>query len=244
MAEGRKKLKRRAHPWAFPLGLLITLLAAIGLVTVIVAGVGGVKRAIRRDRHAAEYERLLTPVVMNDPDPFDDLTKANPNQLIDITIWSILKSGLSPDRFTYEEEGMLVPETDVNEEFRRLFGTEVKPQHATVVSYGYEFVYDAEKRAYLIPLTGDMPLYTPSVIDVDRKKETVVLTVGYLAGEQWAQNSEGDMVAPEPDKYMKVTLRKNRDGSLYISALQAAAPPETALTEAPSSEKTPDEKKA
>lgn len=37
------------------------------------------------------------------------------------------------------------------------------------------------------------------------------------------------MVAPEPDKYVKVTLRE-KDGNYYISAMQATASPEVATT--------------
>ena len=78
-----------------------------------------------------------------------------------------------------------------------------------------------------------MPTYTPKVVDVDKSGNTIVLTVGYLGGDQWAQDAEGNMVAPEPDKYMKVTLRE-RDGAYYISALQSTLPPETATTAATS----------
>ena len=39
MAKTTKKHKRGARRWAFPLGLLIAVLAVIGAVTVIVAGV-------------------------------------------------------------------------------------------------------------------------------------------------------------------------------------------------------------
>lgn len=71
------------------------------------------------------------------------------------------------------------------------------------------------------------------MVDVDKSGNTIVLTVGYLGGDQWAQDAEGNMVAPEPDKYMKVTLRE-RDGAYYISALQSTLPPETAPTAATS----------
>ena len=78
-----------------------------------------------------------------------------------------------------------------------------------------------------------MPTYTPRVVDLDKTNNSIVLTVAYLGGDQWAQDSEGNMVAPEPDKYMKVTLRE-KDGSYYISALQNTATPETATTVAAS----------
>ncbi len=229
MAKQKKQHKKGSRRWAFPLGLLITVLAVVGAVTVVVAGVHVTKLAVEKSRNFDEYNRLLTPVVMNDPDAFDDITKANPEQLIDISIWSILKSDLSPDRYEYGDGGMIIPETDVTAEFQRLFGTEIQPTHASVEGYGYEFTYDATKQTYTIPLTGIVPTYTPRVVSSDKSGSTIVLTVAYLGGDQWAQDSEGNMVAPEPDKYMRVTLRE-KDGAYYISALQNTAAPETATT--------------
>ena len=63
----------------------------------------------------------------------------------------------------------------------------------------------------------------------DKKKNMIVLTVGYLPSGGWAQDTDGKMVAPEPDKYVKVTLRE-KDGNYYISAMQATASPEVATT--------------
>lgn len=227
---GAKKEKR----WAFPLGLLIAVLTVVGLVTVITAGIGGVKTAVDRAKHVDDYNTMLVPVVMNDPDMFDDITKADMNQLLDISIWSILKSNLSPDSYQYSEGNMIIPEEDVSAEFAKLFGTEITPSHSTVTGYGYDFEYNAAEKHYIIPLTGIEPTYTPKVVDVDKKGNTRVLTVAYLASAGWAQSSDGKMVAPEPEKYVKITLRENETG-YYISAMQMASAPETATTQ-PSAE--------
>ena len=239
MANQTKKHKKGARRWAFPLGLLIAVLALVGAVTVIAAGVGAAKNAVQKSRNFDEYNKMLTPVVMNDPDAFDDITNANPEQLIDIAIWSILKSDLAPDRYEYGESGMIIPEADVTASFEALFGTEIRPTHGTVEGYGYEFTYDASKQTYTIPLTGIVPTYTPRVVDLDKTNNSIVLTVAYLGGDQWAQDGEGNMVAPEPDKYMKVTLRE-KDGSYYISALQNTATPETATTAMPQTTAAPE----
>jgi len=226
----KKKKKKRAHPWAFPLGLLMAVLSVTGLVTILVAGVNGISSVRDRLKNIDEYNTMLTPVVMNDPSMFDDLSKADMSQLIDISVWSILKSDLTPDTYEYTEAGMRIPEADVAAAYTKLFGTEIAPVHMTVSGYGYEFTYDSAGQCYIIPLTGIEPTYTPDVVSVDKKKNTVVLTVGYLPSGGWAQDSDGKMVAPEPDKYVKVTLRENDGGSYYISAMQASSSPETAST--------------
>ncbi|MBR0541237.1 MAG: hypothetical protein IJK26_03415 [Clostridia bacterium] len=227
---GKKRKKKRAHPWAFPLGLVIALLSLIGLVTVILTGMGTVSYISYKAKNIDEYNKMLIPVVMNDPDMFDDITKADMNQLLDISIWSILKSDLSPDDYEYVDGNMIIPEEDVTAEYTKLFGSDLPPVHATVAGFGYDFVYNSAEKHYVIPLTGIEPTYTPSVTDVDKKSNTVVLTVAYLASDGWAQSADGSMVAPEPDKFVKITLRE-KDGNQYISAMQMTSTPEVATTQ-------------
>lgn len=222
----KKRKKKRAHPWAFWLGLVIAVLTVIGLVTVIMAGVDTVKKVTIKAKNIDEYNKMLVPVVMNDPDMFDDVSKADMGQLLDISIWSILRGDLSPDKYSYVENNMIIPEDDVTAEYTKLFGTEVPPVHATVSGYGYEFSYNAAEKTYSIPLTGIEPTYTPRVTDVEKKSNTIVLTVAYIAGNGWAQDAQGNMIAPEPDKYVRVILRET-DGNYYISALQMTSAPET-----------------
>lgn len=224
-----KKRKKRAHPWAFPLGLLIAVLSIIGAVTIIIAGIGSAKKALIKVKNIDEYNKMLVPVVMNDPNMFDDLSKADMSQLIDISIWAILKSDLAPDTYSYNDSGMVIPEEDVSKQFEKLFGNKIAPIHASVTGFGYEFTYDAASKCYTIPLTGVAPVYTPDVIDVEKKSNTIILTVAYLAANGWAQSSDGKMVAPSPDKYVKITLREG-DTGYYISAIQATSTPETAVT--------------
>lgn len=225
----KKGKKKRAHPWAFPLGLAIAVLSIIGAVTIVIAGIGTAKKALIKVKNIDEYNKMLIPVVMNDPDMFDDLSKADMGQLLDIAIWSILKSDIAPDKYTYNDSGMVVPEEDVAKEFAKLFGTKTTPVHATVTGFGYEFTYDAASKCYTIPLTGVAPVYTPDVVNVEKKSNTVILTVACLSANGWAQSSSGKMVAPAPDKYIKITLREG-DSGYYISAIQATSTPETAVT--------------
>ncbi len=219
----------KKQKWAFPVGLIVVLLAAIGFATVVVAGVRGVDTAIDKSRHFEEYEKFLTPVVLIDPDSFDDITKAQMSQLMEISIWSLLKNDVAPDSFESNDSGLSIPKTAVEKEFVELFGTEVTPVHGTIEGYGIDFVYDNTTETYTVPLTGVTPIYTPDVVNVSKTTDTVVLTVACLSGNAWEQGENGEMVAPTPDKYIRITLRENED-NLFISAIQNTTAPETATT--------------
>jgi hypothetical protein len=223
----------RTHKWAFPVGLIIVLLAVVGLVFLVVLGVKGIGKAFDNSEKIEAYNKFLSPVVMSDPAPFDDVTKADKSQLVDITIWSILSDELTPQKYEYTDEGMVIPAEDVEKKFHEVFGADTEIAHRTIEGYGYTFTYDAAAKTYTIPLTGIVPIYTPRVVDISKKGSATILTVALLAGDEWAQAANGDMIAPEPDKYVKITLREDKEGNTYISALQSTDAPETVTTTAP-----------
>lgn len=231
------KKHKGTHKAAFPIGIAVTALALIGLATVLVLIGTGIKNLAAKNKDYTEYNKLLTPVVLIDPSGFDDITKADMSELIEMSVWAILKSDISPDTYNIGEGGIIIPEADVTEQFKKLFGTEVTPVHATVEGYEYEFTYDADDKTYTIPITGIVPIYTPKVVDKEKSADQIILTVALIAGEAWQQGADGAMVEPEPDKYLRVTLRV-KDGVQFISAIQATTTPETATTLTPATEQT------
>ena len=216
--------KKKRSPLSFIVGLIVITLCIVGIVSIFSA----VRREAdsrskeRENIRYGEYEAFVAPVIMYDPDTFDDITMANTDQLISIAIWSILDSDLEPDTYEYTGDGMIIPGDDVENEFRKLFGNDAAFAHATVDGGGIYFTYSEASSSYVIPITGVTPIYTPKVIDATERQSSVILTVGYLASSDWVQDSDGNMVAPEPAKYMKITLGKNNDGTFYLSALQTA----------------------
>lgn len=235
MANETVKKHNGTHKAAFPVGLLISFLALVGLATIIVLVATGIKNLAAKNKDYTEYNKLLTPVVLIDPTGFDDVTKADMSELIEMSIWAIIKSDISPDAYPMGEGGMIIPASDVEAQFKRLFGTEVTPVHATVEGYEYEFSYNADDATYVIPITSVVPIYTPRVIEKKETAGTVVLTVALIPGEGWQQSADGSMEAPSADKYIHVTLRE-KDGAMFISSIQATTTPEVATTNTPATE--------
>lgn len=218
--------KHRRNKAAMPVGIVVIIFAVIGLAAVIAGIILGVGKLTDQSAKKSEYESFITPVIMFDPDPFDDVTKGNQEQLINAAIWALLKSDLDTSVYATDDGNLSIPQTDVEKYFSKLFGPEAKPEHRSVTGLGYEFSYDSAKQAYIVPITGVEPIYTPRVFEISKKGNTVELLVGYLGSSQWAQAENGDMVEPEPDKYVTVVLRESADG-YYVSAIRSTNAPET-----------------
>lgn len=226
-----KKKKKKKKRFAFPLGLLITVFALIGVVFTASLAYSAVRDLLDNTERKAEYSDFLVPLVCNDPDPFDDISKADMAQLIDCAIWSNIINDPEPSRFLYSETefGYIMPQADVDASFAALFGGEVKPVHQSIETGAYEFRYSPELKSYIIPSTGIDPVYVPKVTDIDRTGDSVVLSVDYLRKGDPQQDNRGDPIQPQASKVMFVTLRSSGGNAYYISALQAGQKLETAV---------------
>ncbi len=214
---------KKKSPFNFIVGLVVVILTIVGCISIIDFTSDKIRSSANKNKQQQVqlYEDFISPVIMNDPDTFDDITKANLQQLLSIAIWSVIDGGTNPEKYEYTDDGMLMPQKEVEEEFTSLFGNEISLKHSTVDGgEGVIFKYSKKKKCYIIPITGIMPIYLPDVTDINEKDNTVVLTVGYLASADWVQDEEGNMVAPEPGKYMKITLGKNSDGTFFVRAIQ------------------------
>ncbi len=222
----RKKQKNgKKNALAFPIGIIASILAVIGLIAVINFSIDTVRNFTDKTAQKQEYEEMLTPVVMFDPDPFDDLTQADVSQLLNSAVWALLMSDEGADKYPYSEGdtfGIVVPQADIEQYFISLFGTEIDiaSLHSSIDMSEYEITYDAALKSYILPITGVESAYTPKVYEIEKQGSSVILSVGYIGNRAWVQIEDGEYTAPEPDKYMKITLRE-RSGGMYIASIQS-----------------------
>lgn len=215
----------------FIVGVCVIALSVVGAARLVKLAADrlGEKEKQKEQTVAAEYNRFLIPVAAIDMEPFDDISAAKPESLVELAIWSVLGSSPDPAAFSYAADGnLLLPVAAVEQAFARYFGPGVQIVHCTVEGYGYEFLYDAANNAYRIPLTTITPIYTPRVTEVETRGDATVLTCGFVNAGVYEQDPvTGELKAPAPDKYMKITLRST-GGANYLRAVQTAATPESA----------------
>lgn len=213
--------KRKKSRLAIPIGFITIILAIVGLVTAVKGTVNFIKTKAESSSEKATYEKFLEPVVMFDPDTFDDLTKADKSQLLYSAIWSLLRDEDGMNKYAIDQGGIRVPQTDVEEAFTTLYGSEINPAslHSTVDMSGYDISYDSALQAYIIPITGVESAYMPKVVSIEKKGSSVILEVGYINQRAWADMNGDTVSAPEPDKYMKITLREG-DKGMYVASIQ------------------------
>lgn len=216
--------KKYPDKLSFLLGLIVLIFAVIGIILTIWNSVRYIGETTDTGTKYAQYNNFLTPIAAVDPDNFDDITAASREDLLNAAIWYILNLETTPDTYSYSGGYMLIPATDVGNAYASMFGPETLGTltHSTVQGYNCTFEYDKTADVYKIPVTTIMPIYTPQVTEVKKSGTALVITLNYLPAESWAKDSEGNMITPDPDKVMKITLRE-LEGSYYISSVQTVS---------------------
>ena len=223
---------KRSKNLSFFFGLTVVIFSLVGFFGCIFFSLNffGSMSAQKQKARFSEYDKFFVAVAAVDPDSFDDITAASMDELIEIAIWSIMRSDMEPDKYDYSSGELAIPLYDVEQAFIRYFGTQMAIEHRTVTGYGYEFSYSEQDGCYYIPLTTLEPLFTPQVTETEEKGDTVTLTVGFINASSWKQDNEtGDISRPEPDKFVKITLRTSGNSS-FISAIRSSSLPETAMS--------------
>lgn len=200
--------RRRAHRWAFPLGVILSVLAVVGLVTLVGMLVGGIRQQVLHPKDTLAYEEFLAKIIVHDPDPFDSVgavPRGNIPQLLDISIWSILRGDdATPGKLPTDDDGnMLLDQAKVEAEYEKLFGA-VPPRHASIEGSDFDFVYDPDKQVYLVPMTGTLNIYLPRVTNIRKTGGAIELTVDYLAYNDIQLDERG--LYKEPVKAAKTML--------------------------------------
>ncbi|MCL2531973.1 MAG: hypothetical protein FWE40_07440 [Oscillospiraceae bacterium] len=176
---------KRTHKWAFPLGLLVVVLAVVGAVSLIGSAVRGVQNWVDNPAERRSYEAFLANVVARAPDPFSAPEHAhNPAQLVDIALTALLRrEDNTPADFNMDDYGnLVVPQQAVADMFRALFGIDL-PHYAALSRYVYDFWFDPVQQAFLVPFAGELVVYVPRVTGINRVGGSVELVVEYLLYE-------------------------------------------------------------
>lgn len=242
-----ERIHYRKNKYAAPTGMIYLLLAVIGLVAVIFFCVQFTRALLDNTNEKEKFEKIITPVVMFDPAPFEKAADADPLFLLQASLWSTL---LSDKRESYLPDpndpnnplgNLVVPRSDVDVTCDRLFGSDVKLQHQ---GFGnYETVYEYQDGVYYVPVSSDISMYSPSVERVVKSGDVYTLTVGYIPpSNPWTQAISGETGKPAAAKYMLYELTKVKD-HFQLTAIrydtestQALYAPMTMLPVASSSE--------
>ena len=218
----RRQRRRRRQV----LGLVVCVMVLVGIGSTLFGGYRAVAALFDDTELRAEYEDRLRTLVMYDPLPFASLDQLDQTQLRQACIWGAIFNAqrtlgnLNSYERDPETECLILPVLEVDTFLTQLVGPDYQIQHESFESDGMLYQYSEELKGYLIPVTSEQGLYSPSVVKIKREGRTMRVTVGYVP--QFNTTGEFSMTLPdEPTKYMDYIFTKP-DKTFYLTALEAS----------------------
>lgn len=203
-------------------GGVILVFAVIGLVASIIFVVNLIGNIASGSREKEEMAWFISPVVMQDPPPFESPDKATNTTIITAGVWRLIMTQ-DTSKYPIDEFNFItVPQSDIEVQIKQLFG-DVDYTHETVGDTELMITYNSEAKSYIFPATPHVLPYTPKVEEVKKVDDSYVLTVGYIPpGLAWQGDVTGKKYEPEPEKMMEYTLKENEKGEYQIYAVANA----------------------
>ncbi len=195
-----ERMQPRKNKYAAPVGTLFLLLMLIGLISVAVFCVNFTRAMLDNSGEKEEFGRIIAPVLMFDPVPFENAVDADPLFLLQSSMWSALL-GEKRDSYQFDNDTnlrLIVPASDIDVACARLFGPEVELHHQTFGDYETTYVYDDESKTYYIPTTMEAGP-SPNVLSVVKKGDSYTLEVEYVPpATAWTRADVRQRAAPAP----------------------------------------------
>ncbi len=197
------------------IGLALSVLVVVGAVSIVRSGINVAKNLMDDSSETEAYNRRILPLVWFDVLPFESLAEADPNAIKQAVIWGVLNElGKTVE---YDDLGQpLVPAVEVDRFAAQLFGPDYKLEHGSFNDpvQNLSYTYDPATNMYAATATGLTPLYTSTVVAIERLPGGIKkVTAGYVS----TLNSNDELIATpdlsHPSKYMDYFFR--RDGNEY-----------------------------
>ena len=236
--EEHARLQRRRGRQA--LGLLITILVLVGVVTVLRAGVGLVANLFDDTAQKQEYEDKLEGLVLFDPMPFDGIENIDDLTLREAAVWGCIyniqetQGGFDNYNTDPDTEQLLLPSVEVDAYLARLVGPSFKLTHRSFEMEDMTIEFDESSQCYKIPVTGTVGYYRAVVTRLFKRSGQLHVTVGYIPTSS-TDDSIINQSSDTPTKYMDY-LFERQSGSWYLTGLTESEtkPDSAASTEAAS----------
>lgn len=174
-------------------------------------------RSFNAFKEINDYSEYYLPIVMADFTSYKKGEKIGNDTVIKLGIWSILSAKSKKDYETFGGK-LYIPKKDLEERVSSFFQDDIKVENKSINDKNYSIVFDRNTECYIVPTIGFSPEFTPVLESVSVKNNNTILTVGYLRGENYKQDSSGNTVAPEAEKRIFINLKKSEDG-YYIEAV-------------------------
>ncbi len=198
------------------------LLAVLVMMSTIVVMCACISLANYRDDDYENlvYDHLIWPVVMHDPQPFNEENPPDKKLIWDSAVWYSVFDRKSSKFLRDENYNLILDKDEVINSIRILFGNKINLENTKITnSYFYDF--DETNKKFTIKNIDNHEGFFPKILSCAPKGSTVDLKVGYvIPSEGFGNFDNNEMSEHKIKKIVNYELKKDPiTHRFYISSV-------------------------
>ncbi len=162
-------------------GVIFSLLACVGLVTVIAKGISLFNSYSSGETRKEGFENVIYPAVIMDIESFKSPAELPSEQILTAAIWSMIMTDGVTEQYELTFDVVIIPAADVESYAVKLFGdTLPELTHTTVGPAESRFYYNEETKSYNVPVAPVTYTYAPEIKEATQNGNEYTVKVDYI----------------------------------------------------------------
>ena len=223
----KKGNRRGKFRYAVPVGIVVTILALVGVVSLVIFGIGAIARLNDTTQLKKDIYYFLEPVLYYNPTPFENINETEQDAFLNAAAYRVslaeqIRMLVDKDEncaYPVDDQGrIVVPALEIENAYHTLFGSNAPLTHRTVEEGG--LTYSEGDNSYYVPFETLTSGYKVVIADVDRQAGAYVVKVGFVANADIPYDEHGNLMEPTAAMatyFQTYTLTLNGP-TYYISA--------------------------
>lgn len=235
-----RNTRRGRHHFAAWLGLVILLLAIIGMVYLVLTSIAIFQKANDHTDQIEELYDIAYPLIQYQPTDFASLEEADQSVLLQSAIFRITENERvrqakeKTDEYAYELDkyGRLIISVDeINNSFETMFGDSITPKHQTLgesSGAAYTFEYDKANACYHVPFSVSSSMYTFKADKYRVAHGIISIRVGYALTSNLDVDNHGNPKEPtdsQMEYYQWYSFERTAESVYHIVAISSENKP-------------------
>lgn len=209
-----KKIKYNIHKKSAFRMLAASFLLAIFLILIIFcSGVFGISQ---NNSKFAEYDNFIWPVVMQDPDPFNEQSQPSKEIILNASVWKAASEKRTDD-YNYDIYGrVLVNLKEVITACHALFGDKINISLENINPNNKFYEYAPEKNIFYVDAVSYDQCFMPQTVSITNESEHIIaLKVNYITVNSQINLYSNTHGENHPEKIMEYRLKKDSKNNYF-----------------------------
>lgn len=235
-----RNTRRGRHHFAAWLGLVILLLAIIGMVYLVLTSIAIFQKANDHTDQIEELSDFAYPLIQYQPTDFASLEEADQSVLLQAAIFRITENERvrqakeKTDEYAYELDKygrLIISVEEINNSFETLFGDSITPKHQTLgesSGAAYTFEYDKANACYHVPFSVSSSMYTFKADKYRVAHGIISIRIGYALTSNLDVDNHGDPKEPtdsQMEYYQWYSFERTAEGLYHIVSISSENKP-------------------